>query len=345
MKLNLFIFSGLFFVSMKAFSAGYCEATPESNDIVLENITIPPGTEVGDVVARSSMISKTIVCKGAPYNLVAYTDTSMNRPTGVYVDFPTTPSGEAYSEKCEAMESGFPGLGIAWVNFNTNTNKWQCVSINQNGFVARGLGKGDTSATVYDQIILVKTGPIGNQSEESEVFDFNKTFQFNERRDAPGDSYLPDFGILYNVILKGNTVIQAPLCVTSSASDSFGFATLDAVNKTYTTSPSQIIDVKCTGVIENGTIASFKPLSDHGVFLSDNNYFATSDSGLGVSVAYTTNKNPTSKIIKPNDSIDVEIENNEATINLRYMPYVKENSGNHPYEKDILFDLKLSNGD
>lgn len=341
MRLKFFISLAFLFTSGQAFAAKYCTTKPNSFDIALSNIVIPPGAQVGDVVAKSAMISKTITCNGAPNPLVAYTNTSENRPTGVYVDFPTDPAGGAYSENCEAMESGFPGLGIAWVNFNTGANKWICASINPSKIIARGLPQYGAN-TIYDQIILVKTGPIGNQSGENEIFDFNKVFQFNERKDAPG--FIPDYGSLYRLTLKGNTVIQAPVCKASSASNLFEFPTKNAMDRGYTTSPSQIINIDCDGVIEDGTVAYFKPVSSYGKFALDNDYFATSEPGLGVSVKYTEGGNITSQTITPRDYFNIHIVNNKSVVKLNYTPYIKDGSLIYPLNEDVLFDLKLSNG-
>lgn len=342
MKLKFFIYLGLLLISGQAFADKFCTTKPDDVEISLGDIVISPGAAVGDVVKSSEMIKKTTKCAGASYPLVAYTSTAGNIPTGVYVDFPKEPSGGAYSKNCEAMESGFPGLGIAWVNFNSSTNKWQCASINPANRVTRGLPQ-DGENIIYDQIILVKTGPIGNGSGQNENFMFNKTFQFNERHDSPS-GYLPDNGLLYKLTLVGETVIQAPICEASSSSDSFEFSTKDAVGQEYTSTPSQVIDIHCKGVIENGTVANFKPISSNGVFSQDNNYFATSEPGLGVSVKYSANEDITSNIITPESYIEVPITNNKGVVKLNYTPYIKGDSSSYPLIENITFSLKLSNG-
>lgn len=334
----------LLFFSSSAFSANFCKTTNNDINIHFDNINIPPGTQIGDIVATSNMSQKVTECHGAPFPLVSYTDTSSNEPTGVFVKFPNIPAGEASTKDCEAMKSGFPGLGIAWVNFNTVTNLWSCASISNNGRVTRGLPNNGV-ATIYDQIILVKTGPIGNQSGQNEVFDFKKTFQFNERRDLASDSYLPDYGLLYRLTLSGNTLIQAPVCTASSISDSFTFDTEDAVNKAYTSSPNQVIEINCIGVIENGSLVPFNAISQHGIFSLDNTFFATSDFGVGVKVKYTENNNSTSHTLTPGDDIIVPITNNKSTINLKYTPYIKDASGTYPLDKNIQFYLELITDD
>lgn len=343
MNLKYFICFSLLFISGHSFAAEYCITTPDSAEVNLSTIIIPPGAEVGEVVSRSIMTQKTTTCRNAPYSEVAYTDTSRNIPTNVYVDFPENPAGGAYSEKCEAMESGFPGLGIAWVNFNSGTKKWQCASINPAGKVTRGLPR-NGEAIIYDQIILVKTGPIGDQSGKNETFDFNKVFQFNERKDSPNESYLPDNGKLYNLTLSGKTTIQAPICIASTVNDQFTVPTINAVDGMYTTDESGIVNIDCSGVIENGSIAKFKPISNNGVFSSDNQYFSTSEPSVGISVKYKTNESTTWNATNPEGYVDVPVFNNKATVKLKYTPYIKGGSGNYPLAEDVLFNLMLSNG-
>ncbi|MEX9226029.1 hypothetical protein AB7W58_23425 [Providencia rettgeri] len=342
MKLKVLISVSLLLASGSAVAEHYCSTEPSDIKVSLENISVPPGAEIGAVVATSPMTEKVTECKNAPYLLVAYADISANEPTGVYVDWPSEPAGAGYTEKCEAMKSGFPGLGIAWVNFNSAANRWQCASITESGIVTRGLVNGRT--TIYDQIILVKTGVIGSGSGQNEEFNFNKVFQFNERKDTHGGTYLPDNGLLYKLTLEGNTVIQAPVCNASSASNSYNFTTEDAVNKNYTTSPVQVIDVTCTGVIENGSIATFKPISNNGIFSLDGDYFATNNPDLGVIVKYTTNTDTELRTLLPDDDINVIINDNKAKINLSYIPYVKNGSGDYPLDDNIQFNLTLSNG-
>lgn len=343
MKLEIFIYVGLLFFSGSVFAEKYCQTTPSSFSINIENINVLPGAKIGDIVGQSELQQKTTKCSGAPASEVAYTNTRLNIGTGVYVNWPSYPVGPGYTKNCEAMESGFPGLGIAWVNFNSVAGKWVCASINADGQINRGLPINGENI-IYDQIFLVKTGVIGNGSGENEVFDFKKTFQFDEVILNGDGSVKNNYGPLYTMTLSGNTEIQAPICTAISASDSFNFDTEDAVSKSYTSSPLQIIEVNCSGVIENGTLASFKPISDYGVFSLDNSYFATSDSGVGVTVEYTENNESTSHTLTPSDDIKVPIINNKATINFKYAPYIKGDSGTYPLDKNIQFNLKLNNG-
>jgi len=341
MKLKLFISASLLLVSGSAFAEKYCQTTPPSFSINIESINILPGAKVGDIVGQSVLQQKITKCSGSPTSENAYTDTRQNVGTGIYINWPSYPVGPGYTQNCEAMESGFPGLGIAWVNFNSG--KWVCASINPDGRINRGLPR-DGERTIYDQIFLVKTGVVGSGSGESELFDFNKTFQFDEVVINRDGSIINNYGPLYTMTLSGRTEIQAPICTALSKSDSFNFATEDAVSKSYTSSPLQVIDINCSGVIENGTLASFKPISDYGMFLLDNNYFATSDSGVGVNVEYTANDDSTSHTLTPSGDIKVPITNNKATINLKYTPYIKDGSGTYPLDKNIQFNLKLNNG-
>jgi len=277
--------------------------------------------------------------RGSTSDLVAYADVSQNVSTGVSVPFPTAPAGPGYTDACEVMESGFPGLGIAWFNYNTATSKWMCASINSKGYVTRGIN----SNKIYDQIALVKIGPVGNGSGQNETFNFDKTFQFNERKDDVANGYQPDLGILYKMTLKGNTVVQPPICNAVATSANYNFTTTDAVNKKYITSPKQVVNIVCSGVIENGSRATFYPVSKNGVFSLDENYFATSNPGVGILASYTLSGDPIVNNIKPNTGIHIPITDNKATINFMYTPYIKNESGIYPETGHIDFNLNLNN--
>lgn len=314
--------------SMQTLAAKYCSTPNPSYDIVLNTIDINPGANIGDIVGSSGQIKKTVTCSDSSQDLIAFLAARTGN-TGISIQQHVLYDG---SSDCAVMPSGYDGLGVAWYNYNSSTGWWACASSGEQ--LNRGLPK-NGSTNIIDEIYLVKTGKVSTGN-----FDFNRVFQFNEVvMNSSGVS--ADFGALYTINLKGDTVIRAPVCtsVARNISDLYKFSASQAVNQSFTTG-DRIIDISCDGYIENNTKVPFKITSANGIFL-DSNYFATASEGLGVSIKYKVNSDTSVTILKPTNRITVPIIDNKGSIYLNFTPYIKAGSGVYPYLPDNIFNISI----
>lgn len=324
----------LFFVAGPVLAEKYCSTPEPSYNIDLGAINIDPGANVGDIVAQSGDIAKTISCAGAVGNtLIATLKANNNTLTNISINISGRPIYGEADGSCTVMESGYPGLGIAWYNYNSGTNRWHCFS--RNSGQGRGLNS-NGSVAITDVIYLVKTGDIGTG-----VFNFNQTFPISETGINPG--YLPDYGLLYQITLSGDTTISAPVCTATAEKPQgkYQFSTEYALTQSYSTE-DRLINVLCTGYIANGTIVPFKVTSTNGLFSLDSNYFATSDAGLGVSIKYKKESTSSEQILLPTGRIRIPISNNQGSFGVKFIPYVKSGTGVYPLSTDNTFTMELN---
>lgn len=332
MKLKFFISAGLLFISGQAFAAKYCSTPELVYSLEFKNINVNPGLQVGDIISESGSLPKTVTCsdvKGKVLGSVFPGDDI--EESGVVVNI--------HGIGCSVMNSGYPGLGIAWLNYNSGTGAWACGS--KKAGLWRGLtnSRDDSSSVdIVDEIYLIKTGVI-----EAGNFVFNQEFYFDEKS-SPSSGEV-NFGRLYTIKMTGRSVIEAPVCiaVAKQGKGRYQFSTNDALNKLFVTE-DKIIDVTCTGYIENGTIVPYKIISANGVYSQEPNFFGTSDAGLGVSIKYKNNSDSAENTLSPADRVNVVINNNKSTFGLKFLPYVKNGTGVYPLESEVNFDITISPG-
>ena len=338
---NLLVLLGGTIMYENAFADTYCKSSEPSYVIPINQIDIRPDAKVGDIVGRSDQITKEITCsEDIPYVLVAHALT-VNEPTGVFI--------KEHGVNCEAIPSGYPGIGIAWFNHNTKTGVWMCGS-NSNGlgFLARGLPESANEnwrSVIKDEIFLVKTGPVAPGSHF-----FNKEFGFNEAKDTlrlnGTYDYLPQFGKLYSIFLQGQIDINAPKCKVNKNAYTEKFKTKDALSLAHETNDITL-NVSCDGYIENGTVVNFDVVSPNGQMPSDKNYFATEMKEVGMAVKYKNLSNNFVNLdVQGSKQIPVVINNNASDIHLKLIPYIKNGSGEYPVDLDkVKFKLNLVTGD
>lgn len=342
MKLKFFISACLLLASGSAFSATNCVVTPDSDFTVeLSSININPGAQVGDIVGESEIIERQILCNydSTPeYNrMQAYYNGSNNIGTGVFIEkqYP----GTSEVSRCEAMESGYPGLGIVWFNYNTaNETRWLCASMPEgSGTFARNLVSGKTR-TIRDQIFLVKTGPI-----ETGNFKFDRTYQFEERPNS--SNHLPDFGPLYKVILSGESQIEAPVCTATNSSANQEYLVSNISNDSKS-DISQSINISCTGYIEDGTVVPFQFLTKDGIFAQNNQYYASSVKGLGINISYKIDRDTNFIKLIPSQKgvINVPIFSGKSALDFRIEPYIEKDSGVYPLSDSASFNINIKAG-
>ncbi|HHR6503366.1 TPA: hypothetical protein ACS8CD_003955 [Providencia alcalifaciens] len=325
MRLLLFFILSLF---SSLASARYCQSSSTDYYIQLpQDIDILPGLSVGSEIATSGEIPLEITCtSSSTYALLQYND---NPSSGVEVNI----GGRG---PCEAMASGYPGLGIVWYNYNYNTNRWQCNSgkLDPNNIddKRRGLKNGTTK--IVDVIFLVKIGEISTGN-----FDFNEEFVINEGYGNP----TKNMGLLYKIHLLGSKKIEAPLCKIKEQSINYNykFDITDAINS-GTDSDIMTFSLSCSGgFIENGTEVPVRVKSEYGVFSLDSKYFATSIQGLGLSLLYNLQNNSSYQVLYPNGTMMVPVNDNSSTIKVKFSPFIKLDSGEYPLFSDSRFGFKL----
>ncbi|MEY0291092.1 hypothetical protein AB7303_20035 [Providencia rettgeri] len=344
MKLKLFFSAGLLFFSGAALSATNCVVTPNTDfTIELSSININPGAQVGDIVGESEIIERTILCDFKPTpdydSMVAYYDTNPNKGTGVFVEKKLP--GTVNISRCEAMESGYPGLGIVWFNYNSaNSNRWLCASKSEStgdGLISRVLSSG-IERTIKDQVFLVKTGPIGTGN-----FNFDQTYQFEER--ARTSNFLPNFGPLYKVIILGETKIESPTCTATNSSENKEYLVFNILND-LKSDINQSVNILCTGYIEDGTVVPFQFLTKDGVFTQNNQYYASSVKGLGINISYKIDGDTNFIKLTPSqkDVINVPIYSGKSVLNFRIEPYIEKDSGVYPLSDSASFNVSIKAG-
>ncbi|KNC24440.1 hypothetical protein FF38_10679 [Lucilia cuprina] len=278
----------------------YCQSSSTDYYIQLpQDIDILPGLSVGSEIATSGEIPLEITCTSSPtYALLQYND---NPSSGVEVNI----GGRG---PCEAMASGYPGLGIVWYNYNYNTNRWQCNSgkLDPNNIddKRRGLKNGTTK--IVDVIFLVKIGEISTGSKK----------------------------------------IEAPLCKIKEQSINYNykFDITDAINS-GTDSDIMTFSLSCSGgFIENGTEVPVRVKSEYGVFSLDSKYFATSIQGLGLSLLYNLQNNSSYQVLYPNGTMMVPVNDNSSTIKVKFSPFIKLDSEKSLHQsKKSSFNLTIVN--
>lgn len=326
--MKLFIFFVLSIFSSQAFSAEYCQASSDVYHIQLPpDLEVLPGLSIGSEISTSGEIPLEIKCtKSYTYALLQYKD---NPQSGVEVNI----GGRGL---CGAMDSGYPGLGIVWYNYNYNTNKWQCNSgkLDPNNIddKRRGLASGTTK--IVDVIFLVKTGEISTGN-----FEFNEEFVINEGYGTPTQN----MGELYRIVLSGSKNIEAPLCEIRKSNFHylFDFGMADVINSD---AYSDVIsfDLICSGgFIENGTQVPVRVQSAYGVFSLDSRYFATTVEGLGISFQYKVQNNSDYQTLYPDGTIMTPVNDNSSTIRVKLSPFIKQDSGVYPLSNSSKFGFKL----
>lgn len=344
MKLKFFVSVCLLLASGSAFSATNCVVTPDTDfTIELSSININPGAQVGDIVGESEIIERTILCNFKPTpeydSMVAYYDSNPNKGTGVFVEkqYP----GTSRVSRCEAMESGYPGLGIVWFNYNSaNLTQWLCASKSDstgNGLITRVLSPGITR-TIKDQVFLVKTGPI-----ETGKFNFNQTYQFEEH--ANSSNFLPNFGLLYKITIEGETTIEAPTCTASNSSANQEYLVSNISNDSIN-GISQSINISCTGYIEDGTVVPFQFLTKDGIFAQNNQYYASSVEGLGININYKIDRDTNFIKLIPSQKavINVPIYSGKSALDFIIEPYIEKDSGVNPVSDSASFNVNITAG-
>lgn len=330
--LNKFVLIGLLFTSYPALAAKYCSTEQPTYNVDLQEINIDPGANVGDVVAQSGDISKSITCSGSPTASFATLLAQRNQLTDVYITIPGRTIIAEQGGRCRVMESGYPGLGIAWYNYNSGTGRWHCFSNNE--LQGRALAP-NGARDIMDVIYLVKTGDI-----ETGDFYFNKKFSIDE---TASSNLSLNYGEIYSITLSGQTKISAPVCEATAEKGTgrYPFSIDDALNQSYSTEDRQI-NVSCEGYIANGTTVSFKIESSNGLFSLDSSYFATSDAGLGVLVKYKTESDSRDQTLQPTGRISIPINNNKGSFGLKFIPYVKSGSGVYPLSINNDFNIEVT---
>lgn len=317
-----------------AFAAKYCSTTDPTYIIALNQIEIKADDKIGDIIGKSDLISKTITCsRETPYPLVAR-NFKKKQSTNVFIN--------QYGVSCEAIPSGYPGIGIAWYNYNSRAvNGWGCASNSNASNLVRGLSideKFDYKTEIKDQIFLVKTGSVSAGSHF-----FNEEFVFNEAKDTlivdNTYDYLPDFGKLYSLYLQGNIDIYAPRCSASQKTYRESFDTKKALIPSYETNEIELA-VSCDGYIENGTVVNFDVTSPTGQMAFNENYFATNLNGVGMAIKYQGQNNSFIDL-NTNRKVPVVIYNNVSNIKLKLIPNIINGSGIYPVDSDKL-DFKLT---
>lgn len=321
MRLNLGVLFFFSLTSLPAFSANFCSTDQPVYHVDLNEVNINPGAKVGDIVGQSELISKKITCSRSA---LAQLKAQNNKLTDISITIPDKPTVQGGG--CHVMESGFPGLGIAWYNYNSGTGVWHCFSNNQ----AQNRGLFGTRY-IKDVIYLVKTGDISTG-----LFDFNKRFQLYESAGGL------DQGLLYEIILSGNTTINAPICkpTIKQSTESYTFPVRDALTQSFLTE-GMVVDVTCTGYIENGTKLNYNIASANGVYLQDSNYFGTSVPELGVSIKYKNNIDNNEHNLSPSNNFNVVVNNNKARFLLKFSPYVKNGTGVYPLISNGNFNISI----
>ncbi|ENN8379085.1 hypothetical protein ACAX46_004578 [Providencia rettgeri] len=318
---------GLTFISPKVFAARYCHTTDgqDSYNVELKMININPAAQIGDIIAQSDEFQRTIECSSG--SSMAQLKAQNNPLTDISITIPDKPIIPEQGSKCKAIDSGYPGIGVAWYNYNSRTNRWHCFSNNE----AQIRMIGD-SATLVDIIYLVKTGDISTGN-----FNFNRVFNIYEIGNGE------DYGELYKITLSGNSEINAPVCkaFAKQGSGAYRFSTSDALNQFYS-SEDRIVDILCTGYIPDQTIVPFQIVSENGTFPQSYDYYATSSDALGVSIKYKTNNDATEKVIIPGDRMMIPIMSNKAEVGLKFTPYIKDDSGVYPLLDEYTFNLSIT---
>lgn len=364
----------LLFVSFQSFSRdavskdkyppNFCKVVDGSADVSIPigDINILPGAEIGTVIASSPLIGKTIICSGSNsaginfFPVVAYADVAGDS-TGVSINGSRLPdiifkgsNVNRPSIDCRVIKSTVEGVGYAWFNYNSGTSVWNCAT---DGTVTRGLG---STRNIYDVIVLVKTGEVTTTDDNG--VRFNKSFGFIERCDInpthgnnrPNNCSQLVGGSLYNIYFDTQIKINAPKCSISKVSETYALKINEMINNSSITN-NMTAQISCSdGLIEDGTIIPIHVDTPLGLFILDNNYYATSSSGLGVSVAYKMQGDSVFQPLPPeNNTFEVKMPvaagDNEpkAYIEFKYTPYIKADSGIYPLTNDMHFDLNLSN--
>lgn len=327
-KLLLSAFLLMLLPLQNAYAKLYCQAEDENHVIPMEKVIVSPATTVGEVVSKSGEISQFITCSNSknPMALLAYKPIKL---TNISINY----SGRG---ECSVMESGYKGLGIAWYNYNYNTNRWQCNSVqgdpNNIDFNRRGLKNGKTQ--IIDQILLVKTDTV-----EPGNFYFNEKFQINEGESPSSSS--KQHGFLYDIILRGDAVIEAPTCSLSAKDKkeiNVKIKTEDVVKGTQIEQDIQL-NMECDGYVENGTKVPVSLSGQYGIFPLDENYFSTSIKGFGMGIVVDD------KAYKPNDIFYIQVNNRKGSAKLKYVPFIKKNSGIYPLsdQAEVTFKGKVEN--
>lgn len=326
--MKLFIFFVLSIFSSQAFSAKYCQASSDVYHIQLPpDLDILPGLSIGSEISTSGEIPVEINCTTTPtFALLQYKD---NPQSGVEVNI----GGRGL---CGAMESGYPGLGIVWYNYNYNTDRWQCNSgvLDPNNIddKRRGLAKGTTK--IVDVIFLVKTGEISTGN-----FEFNEEFVINEGYGNPTQN----MGELYRIVLSGSKNIEAPLCEIRKEGFNYYevFSMADVINSDAYSSVISFT-LNCSGgFIENGTQVPVRVKSEYGVFSLDSRYFATTVEGLGLSFQYNVQNNSDYQTLYPDGIIMAPVNDDLSIIRVKLSPFIKQDSGVYPLLSSSKFGFKL----
>lgn len=338
----LLIFIGMV-ISFYSRAGELCSVENPVYDISLNSINVNPAASVGAIIAESGPIAKQIACGNAPIGTVwAYVPVSQMQQTGLSIQVHELNYGNSPESNCAVIATGYPGLGVAWYNYNSRTNWWQCVTNNVG--INRVLNQGG-STDIIDEIYLVKTGAI-----VSGEFDFNMPFTFEE---GWSDSTVlvsgsPSArGDLYQIVLRGQTDILAPVCNVSriSVPSPQQFSMDQAINQSFS-SAAVNHKVTCDGYIENGTSVAVSMNALEGVFPFDSSYFSGSEVGMGFRMEYSLTATGGYNVVSPEDpTLDVPIYNGEADVFITLSPYVNPGSGVFPLAGNVYFNYELSVGE
>lgn len=324
--LKTLIVTLFFMTSVNTFASDMlCSTASPEYSIVLNTINVTPGSDIGTILAESGPITKQITCGTLPNSRVAYSNAGSDIvDTSVFI--------QKHNISCKTISSGYDGIGIAWFNYNSSTQKWACAS---QQVLSRRVDS-DATIDIIDEVYLVKTGKISPGTSY-----FNKEFTFDEAVNNSSTNYLPNYGRLYNIYLKGTITINAPFCIGDNVNFNDNFETKKALTSSYTTNSFTVL-VRCTGYIENNSLVNFSINSSFGKFLS--NYFATSIPNVGVSLQYKTNSMDSfsNLNITDNPKIPLTIYENTSSVQFKVTPYINGNDYNNlPITSDSL-KLNLS---
>ncbi|GAB1439599.1 hypothetical protein MASR2M36_23760 [Providencia sp.] len=332
MAFNKKILLGAFILafSNSVFAKNICSVINGNADItqVFPDIDVPKNAKIGDVIASTGQFQKTIRCGALSSGQVQPYTSSPIFSKDDLVDNLNVRLVDNIS--CGVLKTDYPGLGVVW--YNRNTPGWQCVS--KAGRVERGLVK-NNKVTITDVFYLVKTEAIQGNPEG---FKLDSNYIFTERIRMQDNTWITH-GKLYNIRLMGDAKIEPVVCkIKNQASESINFKTVDALAERVNPI-SQKYNIDCTGFIDNGATVLLN--FDADKFAIDDNYFKSSDEGVGVKVGYSHDDKNYIDLLPSNNSFPVILNDNKGEIYLSISPYIKENSGIYPTSDSIDFKFNV----
>ncbi|MCX8955830.1 fimbrial protein [Erwinia psidii] len=246
--LSVFCYSG------SALATGYCTSAVDAHTIELGTIYVPVQSTTGDIVSMSQRDIQ-VTCDA---------DVSTYLQPGD-PDFVWGSTGETFMTpegiSCAIVDSGFAlegtGLGLVWIQRNSGSNGWSCLSgaLIGAGKVRRGLVRRGLT-TLTDKFYVVRTSLPLVYKNAGNITQSIGVDEADENRVAIGQ--------LYTIYISGNVIIESGGCTIESnpvvSMGTVSTSTFRGIGTRGANVPFYIDLQKCYGVEKKIDIA-FQPVS------------------------------------------------------------------------------------